>query len=317
MFVFMSRSSVASAVVFAAALIRVPLLFAADEPLELVPDGADVVAVVQVGAIFASPAFEKATAEFPDLKKDVAKPLGEHTKLKFNQIEKMFVAGNTESMDFVLVMTMKKPVKASDVATDDDVAVEEIGDYELFVPKEDKGFVLIDENVVAIGPAKSLRAVLKRDAEAELDEDLEAAWNEVEEDSDLYVVAKLDGLMKKAAGGLPPGFPLQAEQLAKLHTAALLVDAETKLPAWLDVECEDAATAQQMKQVIDAISKAMVDQGQVPPAVAKILSTMKTSVEENYLSLEAELGIDMILGLVKQQQAAADAAPAPAPAPVP
>jgi 2-succinyl-5-enolpyruvyl-6-hydroxy-3-cyclohexene-1-carboxylate synthase len=301
----------------AMALAAVLSLFAAgfvhaeDVPTELMPEGTDIVAVIQVGKILKSPAFAKAKAKFPDVEAKLDEPMGKKTKFTPRQIESAFVAGNSETKQFVAVFTMTDDVEEAELKGDDEPAVETIGDYELYVAKDGNARCLVDDKVIAMGPTDTLRAVLKRGEEPEISEELEAAWEDVDDTKPLYVVATLEALMKKAGAGLPPGFPLTPDTLSKLEAAILTADPGEELGLNLDVWCGDAATAQQIKGIFDAVVAAQAANAQTPPPIAAALGTLKTSVDEDALTIEAKVGVDLILGLTANL--GAGAAPPPNP----
>jgi hypothetical protein len=307
-----ARRPVCAALVVALSVFTAGFVHAEDEPTELMPDNSDVVAVIQVGKILKSPALAKVKAQFPEAEAKLDQPLGPKTKLTPRQIESVFVAGNTEKQDFVAVFTMTDDIEESDFKSDEATTVETIGDYELVVTKDGNARCLIDENVVTMGPAASLRAVLKRDDDAEISEELEAAWEDVDDTKPLYVVATLAALMKKAGAGLPPGFPLTPDTLAKVEAGILTADPGEELALALDVWCADAATAQQIKGVVDAVAAAQANNPGTPPGVQATLGGLKTSLEEDVVTLEAKVGVETILGLVKAQMGAG-AAPPPQP----
>jgi hypothetical protein len=298
-----------AALVAAMCLLTAGGVRAEDPPIELMPDNSDVVSVIQVGKILKSPAFAKVQAAFPDIKLD--QPLGPKTKLTPGRVQTVFVAANTEKNDVVVVVTVDGKVDLSDVRVDEEGKIEEIGDYELLVSPDGKDHCLVDDNVVAMGMADTLRAVLKRDDEAEISEELEAAWEEVDDTKPVYVVATLAALMKKAGAGLPPGFPLGPDTLSKLEAGVLTADAAEEVAFALDVYCSDAATAQQVKAVFDAVVAAQAANAQTPPPVQAALGGLKTSVEEETITLEAKVSVDLVLGLVKSQMAAKAAPPSP------
>jgi len=112
---------------------------------------------------------------------------------------------------------------------------------------------------------------------------------------------------------LPPGFPLTADTLAKLEAGILTADPGEELGLNLDVLCADAATAQQVKTVFDAVVAAQAANAQTPPPIQAALGSLKTSVDEETLTIEAKVGVDLILGLATARLGIGGAAPQPNP----
>jgi hypothetical protein len=305
-----ARRPVFTAFVAALCVFTAGFVHAEDEPTELMPDNSDVVAVIQFGKILKSPAAAKVKAQFPEADAKLDQPMGKKTKFTPRQIESAFVAGNTETKQFVGVFTMTGDVEESDVKGEEESTVETIGDYEMYVAKDGNARCLVDDRVIAMGPADTLRAVLKRNDDAEISEELEAAWEEVDDTKPVYVVATLGALMKKAGAGLPPGFPLTPDTLAKVESGNLTADPGEELSLVLALQCADEATAQQVKGVVDAVAAAQANNRGTPPGIQATLGGLKTSLEDEYVTLEAKVGVDTILDLVKAQMGAGAAPPA-------
>jgi|GEM_PF-3188072 len=287
---------------------------AEDEPIELMVNDADVVASIQVGKFLKSAAFKKLQTENPDIAAGLDKPMGKKTKLTPRQIESVFVSGNTAKQQFVAVLTMTTKIDEEDLKGDDGAegTIEKVGDYEIHVDKDGKAHTLIDDNTVAMGPLETLKAVLKRDDDAEVSEDLDAAWEDVDDTKHVYVIATLGALMKQAAAGLPPNFPLAPGTLQKLEVATLTANAGDDLAIDLAVDCADEATAQQVKSLIDVIVNAQAGNPNAPPGVQAAAGSLKTSIEETTLNISAKVGFDLIMMSIKQQMGAG-AAPPPQP----
>jgi hypothetical protein len=294
---------------------------AGDPPIELMPDNSDVVAVIDAAAILKSPAFKKVQEQYPDLGAALDKPLGKKTKLTPRQIESVFIAANVAKKDFVLVMTMTTKITRDEFRNSEDFKEEQIGDYTLLVnEKENKAVYLIDDNNVAMAQPATLRAVLKRDDDAEISEELDAAWEDVDDEQPVYAVATLGALMKMAAAQLPPGFPLTPDVLAKLEVATLNIDASEDVPLTLYIDCADAATAQQIKAFADLIVQGHKANPSGPPPVQPAIASLTATVEEETVTLESKPGVGLILMMIQQQlegnvepKTGAAAAPAPKP----
>jgi hypothetical protein len=307
-----ARRPLCAVLVAALSLFTSGFVRAEDEPTELMPDNSDVVAVIQVGRILKSPALAKVQAEFPAADAKLDEPLGPNTKLTPRQIKSVFIAGNSEKQAFVAVFTMTEDVEESDFKQDEESTKETIGDYELVTSKNGNARCLVDDKVIAMGPVETMRAVLKRDDDAEISEELEEAWDDVDDTKPVYVVATLEALMKKAGAGLPPGFPLTPDTLAKVEAGVLTVEPGEEISAALELWCADAATAQQVKQVVDLVVQSQAANPQTPPPVQSALGSVKTSIEEETITVSAKVGVDTILTLVKAKMAAG-AAPPPNP----
>lgn len=290
-------------------------LQAEDDITYLSPDNPDVVAVVQVADFLASPAFQELLKQLPDVKQKLAEPLGKKTKLTPLDIKSVYIAGNTSGEKEVsVVVTTTKNMEVTDLLVGDDAKAEMIGDYELYV-HDDSGISQIDKNQFVMGPPETVRKILKRDDDPTRSKLLEAAWEEVDEEEQLYVVTELGALMKKAGAALPPGFPLTPDTLAKLNTAMVHANADEKVSVAVDVTCADAATATQIKALADLLIGTQVNNPNSPPPVQELLKALKSSVDGETISVKMELTAEATMGLV--QMLVPRGAPAPGEAPAP
>jgi hypothetical protein len=284
-------------------LVAAPRFAAAEdeEPIYLSPDNPDVVALIKVSEILKSPGFKQAAEANPDLAKKLDEPIGKKTKLTPRDLKTIYVFGDTATKEFVAVITMSKEIDQDELTAGEDVKTEEIGDYELLVKAgQDQAMCLVDDYTLAAGPAATLRKVLKRDDDAEISDELEAAWEDVDDTQHIYVVATLGNLMKMAGATLPPNFPVTADQLQKL-TAATLTAGATKggVKIAADVNCSETALAAQLKALIDAILAQQA--AAAPPPVQAVLGTVKTAVDEEILSLSLNVDPALIADQVKAQ----------------
>ncbi len=279
-------------------------VLAGDDQIDLVPNNADVVAEVKVADILESPAFEKITAQFPDLGQKLDEPFGKDTKLTPRDIDSVFVAADTSSQSFVVVITLNDEVKLEDVLSADQRAnAETIGDYTLNIVEADKALCLIDEYTIAAGPADTLRAVLKRNGDAKISEQLTTTWDAVGEDQQLYVVATLDSLVQQAAGALPPGLPLSPETLGKLKAISLSANAgEGNIAISADLNCSDNTTADQIRSLLNVVVQSALQPGSNTPAEAReTIRSIKSSIDGEFVTIELSIGLDVILGQIKSQ----------------
>jgi hypothetical protein len=272
--------------------------------LALAPDNADVLAVVEVGKIIDSPAFKQLESSLPDVAKKLDEPLGKETKLTPRSIESIFVAANTASQEFVIVVTLNDEIELKDLlAADKRGNATKVGDYTLYVVENDQVVCLIDETTIAIAPKKTLIAVLKRDAEAEISDELAEAWDNVDADQHVYVVATLDKLVKQGAATLPEGFPLKPEVLGKLKTAAFTATAGKKHFALsTTLNCTDTKTANQLKGLLDVvIMGSLQPDANTPPEFKQVLKALKSEADEDSLTINVNVAYDLLLEQVKGQ----------------
>jgi hypothetical protein len=285
-----------------------------EEVIALAPDNPDVVAVVQVAEILGSPTFDRIAGEFPGVIK-LDEPLSEKTKLTPRDIESVVVTADTANQDFIVVFNLGREFGLDDVIDEEHRAdAEEIGDYTLYVLAEDNAICLVDESTIAMGPAKTLRAVLKRDGEAEISDELLAACNDIDEEQPIFVAATLGALTQRAADAIPQGIPLTPETLGKLKIATVTANAsDNAVSISANLNCTDEATAGQFKSLLDTVLQGALQQSANTPAEARqTLSTVNASVEGEYFTITFDVGLDLILAQIKSQiGAGAAAAPTP------
>jgi hypothetical protein len=309
-----ARRPVLAALVAAMSVLMPRFVQAEDEPpTELMPDGSDLVAVIQVGKILKSPALAKLQADVPAVKVKLDEPMGKNTKLTPRHIESVFIAANLEKKDFVLVFTMTEALKESDFDNEEGGKFETIGDYELFVEPGGRSRCQIDDRIVARGPAESLRAILKRNDDPKNTDELDVAWEEVDDTKPAYVVATLDTLAKQAAAGLPPGFPITPDLFGKLKTGMITADAAEEVALSLSIQCADAAAAEQLKGAVDTILQVSAADPGTPPPVQAAVKAFKASQEDETVTVSGKVGVDLILGMVMSKLAPPTGAPQPQP----
>jgi hypothetical protein len=293
-----ARRPVRAIVLAALSLFSTGAVRAEDPPIELMPDGSDVVAVIQIGKILKSPALAKLQADVPAAKAKLDEPMGKNTKLTPRHIESVFIAANMQKQDFVFVFTMTEALKESDFDNGEGGTFETIGDYKLFVEPAGRSRCQVGEKVVVRGPAESLRAILKRNDDAKISDELDAAWEEVDDTKPAYAVATLDALKKQAAAGLPPGFPITPELLATLESALITADVGEDLALSVEIQCADAAAAGQFKAAVETVLRVMAADPNTPPAVQGALKAFRASQEDNTVTVSAKVGTDLILGVL-------------------
>jgi hypothetical protein len=272
--------------------------------LALAPDNADVLAVVEVGKIIESPAFKQLESQLPDLAKKLDEPLGNDTKLTPRSIESIFVAANSASQEFVVVISLTEEMEVKDLLSADKRGqATKIGDYTLYAVENDQVICFVDETTIAIAPKKTLTAVLKRDDEAEISDELNEAWENVDADQHIYVVATLDKLAKQGAAALPEGFPIKPEVLGKLKAAAFTATASKKHFALsTTLNCTDTKTANQLKGLLDVvIMGAMQPDANTPPEFKQVLKGLKSEADEDSLTINVNVAYDLLLEQFKGQ----------------
>ncbi|HWB09036.1 MAG TPA: hypothetical protein VG826_07425 [Pirellulales bacterium] len=300
---------------FAAAalcLLTVPASVRADEDsITLAPNNPDVVAVVQVADVLESPAFKKIAGEFPDLIK-LDEPLGKKTKLTPRDIDSVVVTADTAKQDFVVVFNLDREFCLEDVINEDDRAkAEEIGDYTLYILTEDNALCLVDESTIAMGPAKTLRAVLARDDDAEISKELEAAIAGASDEQPIYIVATLGALAQRATGTIPQNIPVTPETIGKLKMATITADAgENAITISASLDCTDGATAEQLKSLLDALLQAALQpEANTPAECRQALGSVNSSVEGEIFAITFDVDFDLILAQIKSQLAGAAQTP--------
>jgi hypothetical protein len=299
----MSLSSMVRAATVGCLLLVASFARAEEQGFELAPNNPDVLGLIEVGQIIDSPAFKQFASEFPDLSKNLDQPLDKTTKLTPRNFQSIFFAANTTQQDFVIVFNLTEETEIDEVLSADQQAKgTKIGDYTLFALDNGQALCLVDENTIAVGPHKSLSAVLKRDDEAEVSETLTAAWENIDGEQQIYVVATLDKLTKQAAGSIPAGIPLTPATLAKLNTATFTATTDKKnLTLSLNLNCTDADTANQLKSLLELGLQAAQQDESNPAEVKRALKALKSSTDEEILAVDFQVGLNTILEQFKSQ----------------
>jgi len=276
---------------------------AEEQGFELAPNNPDVLALIEVGQIIDSPAFAKITSAFPEVAQALDQPLDKSTKLTPRSFGSIFVAANTEKQDFVIVFNLTEEVELDEVLSDEQQSKGTmIGEYTLYSLDNGQALCLVDETTIAVGPQKSLTAVLKRDDEAELSETLSAAWENIDGEQQIYVVATLDKLVKQGAAAIPAGLPITPEILGNLKTATFTATTDKKnvtLSAGLD--CTDAGTANQLKGLLDLVLRGAQQDENTPAELKQVLRGLKPSTDEEILSVDFQIGFELLLEQFKGQ----------------
>lgn len=276
---------------------------AADANLTLAPDNADVLAIVEVAQIVDSPALQQIVKQFPAIAKQLDQPLNKETKLTPRKIDSVFVAANTTSQDFVIVINLNDEIEIDDLLTETQQAKStKIGEHALFALEQGQSLCLVDETTIAVGPQKSLTAVLKRDGEAKLAEALAAAGENIDEDQQISVVAKLDKLVKQNSTAVPAGLPITPETLAKLQTLTFTAKTDAKLLTLAaNLDCTDAETANQLKGVLDILLQTAQKDASTPAEIKQALRSLKASTEDEVLAIDFSTDINVLIEQFKAQ----------------
>ncbi len=274
-----------------------------EQGFELAPNDPDVLGLIEVGQIIDSPAFKQIASEFPDLSKNLDQPLDKNTKLTPRNFSSIFFAANTTRQDFVIVFNLNDETQIDEVLSEAQQAkATQIGDYTLYALENGQALCLVDENTIAVGPTKSLTEVLKRDDEATVSETLTSAWENIDGEQHIYVVATLDKLTKQVAGQIPAGIPLTPATLAKLTTATFTAVTDKKnLTLAANLDCTDAATADQLKALIDLGLQAALQDENNPTELKQALKALKSSTDEEILSVDYQVNFTKILEHFKGQ----------------
>lgn len=273
------------------------------EGLELAPNHTDVVAVIEVAKILESSAFKQLAGEFPDFAANLDKPLGKQTKLTPRDIESVFVAVNSTKQEFVVVLNLKEEFEIDDVlAKSKQGGATEIGDFTLYAIEDGQALCLVDESTIAIGPVKTLTAVLNREDAPKISAELTAAWDNIDDSEQITVIATLDKLVKQGADAIPPGLPVSPETLAKLKTATLTATTQKKLLRLTTaLDCTNNATANQLKGVVDLLLQTAQQDANTPEEFKALLKGVKSSTEEEILTIGFQVEIDSLLKQFKAQ----------------
>jgi hypothetical protein len=275
----------------------------ADSNLTLAPDNSDVLAVVEFADIIKSPAFQQIAKQFPTIAKQLDQPLNKETKLTPRKIDSVFVAANTTSQDFVVVINLNDEIEIDDLLSETQQAKEtKIGDYSLFALEQDQTLCLVDESTIAVGPKKTLTAVLKRGGEAKLAEVLTSAWENIDENQQISIVAKLDKVVKQNSSAIPAGLPITPEMLAKLQTLTFNATTDAKqLTLSANLDCTDAETANQLKGLLDIILKGAQQDSNTPAEIKQALRGLKSSTDEEILAIDYSTDINLLIEQFKAQ----------------
>lgn len=269
----------------------------ANSNLTLAPDNADVLAVIEFAQIVDSPAFQQIAKQFPAIARQLDQPLSPETKLTARKIDSLFVAANTTNKDFVVVINLSEEIEIDDLLNEAQQEKEtKIGDYSLYALAQDQTLCLVDESTIAVGPKKTLTAVLKRDDEAKLAEVLTSAWENIDEDQQISVIATLDKLVKQNSAAIPAGLPFSPEMLAKLQTLTFTAKTDEKfLTLSANLDCTDAETANQLKGVIDILLQTAQKDGNTPAEIKQALRGVKSSTDEEILAVDFNTDIKVLI----------------------
>ncbi|WP_254513930.1 hypothetical protein [Anatilimnocola floriformis] len=292
------RAAIASCLVLFAGFAR-----AEEQGLELAPNNPDVLALVEVGKIIDSPLFAKITSAYPEVAKALDQPLEKDSKLTPRSFSSIFVAANTEKQDFVIVFNLTQETEIDAVLSEEQQTKgTKIGEYTLYTLTNGQALCLVDETTIAVGPAKTLTAVLKRDDEAEVSEALSSAWENIGDDQQIYIVATLDKLVKQGASQIPAGLPITPEMLANLKIATFTANTDKKnLTLTAGLDCTNADTANQLKALLDLGMRAAQQDETTPAEVKEVLRSVKAKTDEETLTINFQVGFEQLLEQFKGQ----------------
>ncbi len=216
------------------------------------------------------------------------------------------------------IMRMNRRVTDADL-NEPGSTTQTFGQYR-FVLHQGTAACRLDAYTVAMGEPTELQAVLERSAPAKLPDDMQAAVKEADFSKNFVAVASLKNLSAAAASGSIPGLtvPTIPGMNDSVRTAALQADFGNDLAIKASLICKDAASAEQLKAMVDGfLAVAKFNSGKAPPAAMKIANGLSVSTSSATLRASVTLDADTMLELAKLSQQGAPVPGAPSAAPSP
>lgn len=265
-------------------------------PPEILVDGVDTLFIVDLSGVYQSPAFKKFLNKYPALATLLDNPIGPGKKLKPRSFSAVYLAINMSDDAGTVAMRVDLKLKGQGL-NPKDLAVEKVGERELFrLPEDNAGFV-VGENTIVAGPYATVRKVLERNGPAELRPDLSDVLRNIPKDSDGFFVAVSD-----AAAGFVQSLlaaPAAAAPIApRIKWASASIDADERVTIRARIGCSDPETADRLQSILGVDLYKRRSISETPANLVRSIETMQLDVEAAVVTLQIDVDMDFFLRLI-------------------
>jgi Protein of unknown function (DUF1559) len=248
---------------------------AAADDFFYVPNDADLVLAGDVNGIISS---KVVNTSMPEAVATMKMQLKGQSNWAAEDFGRFAGGARLQGLKWTGVMRLNRRVTDADL-NEPGSTVETSGQYR-FVIVRGTAACRLDSYTVAMGEPGELRAVLERNSPAKLADEMQAAVKEVDFTKTFVAAASLKKLAAAAASGSLPGvtMPTIPGVSDSVRAAAVQADFGNDLAVKASVICKDAASAEQMKAMVDGfLAVARFNSGKAPPAASKLLKSLEIS----------------------------------------
>jgi hypothetical protein len=266
------------------------------EMMRYLPNNSQFVLSIRIESIVKSQVERNLSQMWPDDIRKQRTVFEETSGLPFDEITHMMIYGVSSNLDaWICVVRTKNPVRITDMFAnmkDAKYHEEKVGKYMLYVKPvvrglrdflgngiadKEQSFCVVEKNLVVFGPHTSIQQTLLRDGPAELSTGLKTAIRETDFSKDIACATNAKDLLRKL-----PSIPQAAEAIIHADaTIAAEVDYNKGVEWRVKIMCKDAATAQEIKQLLEKTAADAKADPKTPKVVLAIITPERWSLHQS------------------------------------
>jgi hypothetical protein len=282
------------------------------------PDGCQVVAALDVQGLRASSAYHKVKGEFEDVRA-FEQGFKELLGLELADMTRVVVGGQFENLapDFTVVVTTSRPFRAGDLLKKTQNRITfvdaDIGPHKMYtaVLPETKpqgaeylpnAFAVVGANTLVVGPAASVRRVLKRDRKPEFAASLQPALDQTDfSQTFALAVGKVPENILFLLRWVRPNLGKLVDFLDKFEGGSMEIQVSSRCDAKVRAIFPDAEMAGTVEKFVSNV-ELVKNFAKMPHEMFAILDTLKARVDGNVVTWTLHADVDKLIQLVERTE---------------
>lgn len=247
------------------------------DELKFMPSNCQMVFSIRAEQLMKSEVYKELEREMPDVNKEKAN-FSKEVGLSAEDVEQAVIGVGSNSKDVVIVVRTKKAVEARDLRSrikNSKHTETKVGKYLMQESPNDSqpSFAVVDKKLVVFGDKEPVRAVLQRDKKPEFSKNLQMAMKQVDFSKTIAFAADVQSSRSKAGEAFGMFGPNKdvLRSLEKTNAVAVQVKVGSDVRLDLTLFCQDAASANDVKKLIDGFLVMGRNQQGIPKEVADLL----------------------------------------------
>ncbi len=265
--------------------------------LRYLPDDCDVIATVDVRALWNSGVSQKLKSANPDAFNRLTAQMEHQGNVKPEDFGRMTWGFKVDGAHWSGVLHLNKAITDADLVRPGGPPPiqKQVGPYKLQIVNS-VAFCLVDGTTMAMGDESSLNTVLPRTANARVPSDLEAAMKEVDFSKPISMAVATSGILKApSASAMAASMKTIPGGTDGVRCAGIQADVNDDIRIKAVSLCKDAAIADQFKKMGEGLlAMAKMNTTAMPPATTKIMDSIAISVSGAQLTATMTIDKDTI-----------------------